>query len=96
MATSLDRAIVPCRNPDVLSRTQPDGSVSLMHLESEEHYFTLTDIAADLWNLIDDARSLAEIEADLIVRHDPPRDRFRADVDGLVRKLTRERLLART
>jgi hypothetical protein len=81
------------RAPQVIARKNADGTVGVMRLEDESHYFVLDKIAAEFWEMINGKRTLGAIRDALAKRHRPP-PRFERDVDQLVQQLKKNRLLA--
>lgn len=78
---------------EVISRSNPDRTVTIMRFDDDEHFFVLDGIAAELWSMIDGKRSLERIKDALIQKHRPPRERFARDVANLIRSLMREQLV---
>lgn len=91
---ALDPTLKPRRLPDVLVRNNPDGSVLIMKLDMSRYFFSLDGIGAEVWKMINNKNSLADIEKKMIQKFDPPVARFRKDLQDLLRKLVRDRLIS--
>jgi hypothetical protein len=85
---------VPKKSSSVISRRNPDGTFALMHLEQEEHLFSLDGIAAEFWDLMDSRRSLEQIKRLLIQKHSPPLKRFELDLSKLIKSLRKADLIS--
>jgi hypothetical protein len=55
--------------------------------------FVLTDVSADIWNLADGTRSVAEIAAAITDRYDAPAETVQKDVERFVHELAEAQLL---
>ncbi len=73
------------RRPDLLSRTAP-GFVTLARVDGTG--VTLTGTGAAVWELLDEARSVAEVAAELAHTYDADAARISADVEPLLGELT--------
>ena len=71
---SLDKK--PRPSAGVISRTNPDGSVAIMALDNERYYFTISDLAAEVWKKLDGKRTLRQILNYFIKKHGLPQNRF--------------------
>jgi hypothetical protein len=89
----LSDGFVPKKAQEILARKNFDGTVAIMHLENDEHFFTIDGIAADAWKLIDGKTSLSKIRAQLVKKHKPPLDRLAKDLRVLIKTLQKEKLL---
>jgi hypothetical protein len=89
----LDDRFVPQKAQEILARKNFDGTVAIMHLENDEHFFTIDGIAADAWKLIDGKSTLSKIRAQLVKKHKPPLDRITKDLKILIKTLQKEKLL---
>ncbi len=87
----LSRTLV--RSANALSRQNPDGSVSVMHLENETYMLKIDGIAAEVWQLIDGKTPLSSICEKLIEKHEAPEKLLKADLRRFVAHLERENLL---
>lgn len=62
------------------------GGVALLDLRSNV-YYSLNSVGADIWELIQEPKSVSEICDAIIARYDVEPARCRADVDGLLKGL---------
>ena len=84
---------VPRKRPSVFSKTNADGSVSIMHLEQDEYYFSLDGISAEVWNLLDSKTSVKNIIKKLRMKRPELPARLNEDVISLMQSLFIEDLL---
>lgn len=84
---------VPKRASGVLARTNPDHSLSLLHLDRDEKVYLIDGIAAEVFTMIDGRRSIAEIRAVVTQKHSPPREELDRDLTKFFRWLDREALI---
>lgn len=75
----------------VQSVIDPDGAV-LLDLNRGK-YFSLNDLAADIWRKLEQGLSLPQIEAHLVETYDAPAETLRRDLTAFVDSLRRERLV---
>ena len=88
-----DLDFVPVRSKAVLSRTNADGSVAIIRLDSDQYFFTLDGVSAELWNAINGKSNVAKIVEKMIDKHDLPAARFTKDVRKLISDLKKEGLI---
>lgn len=87
------RDFVPDRSKQVLARTNSDGSVAIIRLDSDQYFFTLEGISAEVWNRINGKTSVSKITETMLKKHGYPGVRFTKDVLKLVSDLRKERLI---
>ncbi|MCB9675398.1 MAG: PqqD family protein [Alphaproteobacteria bacterium] len=75
-----------------VASTDVDGEVTILDPRSGL-YFGLEDVGADIWVLLAEARSVAEVCDALLERYDVDRSECAADVQGLVDELVGRRLV---
>lgn len=83
------RCIIP---PDVACAIVEDGAV-ILHLGTKR-YFSLNETAAEIWSLLEDGVSIAEVPVRLTGAFDIGIDDARAAVSELVATLREKDLLA--
>ncbi len=83
------------RAEEVVSRKNPDGSVSIMHFENEKFFFSVTGVAAEFWGMLDGKRPLADIQARLAKKHRVSEKKIAEPVLKLVRSLVNAKLVVR-
>ena len=86
--------VVRCAK-DVLARKNSDGTVAIMRLDEDSYYYTLSDIAAEFWSLIDGKSSIGAIKERLMAKYSPPAGIFDRDVAKLLSSLESARLIER-
>lgn len=64
----------------------------LLNTETEA-YFTLNDVGARVWELIDGQRTIALIVAGLLAEYEVPESELRTDVDELLGQFSEEQLI---
>ena len=84
---------IPEPSKQVLSRMNKDGSVAIIRLDSDQYFYTLDGVSAEVWSSMDGKKTLARIVASLIKKHGLPEERFVKDVNKLISDLRKERLL---
>lgn len=75
----------------VLTRAVGTETV-LLNLKNEE-YFTLDEVGADMWNLIDGIRTLQEVADEMSRMYEADPDQIAQDIRDLVEELAREGLV---
>ena len=85
--------MVPVRTSQVLARTNSDGSVAIIRLDSDRFFFTLDGISAEFWNQIDGKTRAIAIAESMIKKHDLPSARFLKDINKLLSDLLKEKLI---
>ena len=86
--------IIPKRAADVLSRDNADGTVAIMKLDNDRFFFTLSDMAAEVWKRMNGKTPLEVIKKELVKKFSPPETRFNRDVEKLLKDLKKEKLIA--
>jgi hypothetical protein len=81
------------RSDDFVS-TPLDLGVVVLNL-SDGVYYYLSDTAADIWQLLDRPRTIAEIGDELVAAYEVDRDRCLAAVDTFLDDLAAKRLVER-
>jgi hypothetical protein len=82
---------VPRRHPEAVA--QPvRGATALLNVRTEE-YFSLNEVGARVWALIDGQRPLADIVATLQSEYDVDEAELRADVEELLADLAASGLI---
>jgi hypothetical protein len=84
---------VPVRAPDILARKNSDGSVAILRLDNDQHFFVIDGLAAEVWNGINGKSSLGSITKRIAAQHKPPVARFEADTRKLIKSLQKARLI---
>ena len=79
-------------NPSKVVHETVDGETILIHLQTG-NYYSLTGAAAEIWALVEAARSSDQIASELAERHDRPQTEVDAAVTLILRELTDEDLL---
>ena len=82
---------LPAPSPDVVSRRLGDEIV-LVHLKTNR-IFSLSPTGARLWELLEEGRSRAEIEQQLLLEYDVSREAVSGEIDSLVTILEGEALV---
>lgn len=54
------------KSPRVISRMKPDGSVVVLHLENNKHFFNLTGFSAVFWKSLNGKSSVEQIASRLL------------------------------
>ena len=78
---------------EVISRKNPDGSVSIMHFDNERYFFSITGIAAEFWSLLDGKRTIPNLQERLAKKHKVAPEKLSHPVQKLIRELTKEKLV---
>lgn len=86
-----DASRIPSPAADVVARRVGDEAV-LLHTGTE-NYFTLNEVAARAWELIDGQRSVEDIIDLLLHEYDVPREQLAADVGELLAAMDAQQLL---
>lgn len=69
-----------------------DGEIAILNLESKL-YFGLTDVAATLWNALEEPRSLDELISSILAEYAVEKDQCCADVIAFLGELETRGLL---
>src|SRR6266568_7169152 len=77
--------------PQVINETI-EGEAVMVHLTSG-NYYTLDDVGAEIWSLVDHQASLTEIVDALELRYDDPRPALESTVKELLDELHAEDLI---
>lgn len=83
----------PERADELLERDNADGTVAVMRLGDEEHFYTIDGVAAEVWKLIDGNTSVDDIRKNIIERFNPPEDRFETDLAEFLGELQKKKLI---
>jgi Coenzyme PQQ synthesis protein D (PqqD) len=81
------------RNPTWAADVRPRKVRGELLLAGNTEVYKLTEVAADIWQLADGTRSVAEIATALTERYDVPEDTALRDVRALMDELDQARLL---
>jgi len=79
---------------EIIYRRVPGGSLILMDLRNEAHYFSLDGLSAEYWELLDGKSDCKKLAEKLIAKHGLPREAFLKDVEKLVLKLKKNDLIS--
>lgn len=77
---------------DVLGRRNPDGNWSVLQIDCDGYFFTISGLAAEVWSMIDGKRSFAEIKTQIAKKHEVPA-RFENDMIKFAGDLVKENLV---
>ncbi len=86
-------SVIPALQESIISRVNPDKTVSIISLELDDFCYSLDGVAAEFWTLIDGKRSLKVIKSSITKKHSPPKEQFEADVSRLLEVLEKENLI---
>lgn len=76
---------------DTLSTTL-DGESVILHTGSGK-YFGFNEVGTDIWQLLEEPHSIAEITRQIADDYEIPKERCRDDIDELVEELIRKELV---
>lgn len=79
----------------ILDRQHEDGSVTILHFNNEDNYFTADAVAAEFWNMLDGKKTLTQIKESLIKKHKPPVEVFEEQLDSFLKSLQKHGLILR-
>lgn len=82
----------PQRAPDVVWRAADESTVLLLN-PADGQYFTLDEVGARIWDLVDGTRSAAEIAETVAAEYDADPATIHADVLELLAELRDEGLV---
>ncbi|MBI3557785.1 MAG: PqqD family protein [Deltaproteobacteria bacterium] len=81
------------RAKDVLSRRNVDGTVAIMRLADDQHFFTIEGVAAEVWLMIDGQASINQIKETIMRKHKPSEARLDRNLSKLIKGLLKEKLI---
>jgi len=84
---------VPKKAKEVLSRQNPDGTVSVLHLDNEDNVFSIDGIAIEVWTMINGRTSLKTIQTILEEKYSAPSKQITRDLKSFMGQLSKEKLL---
>jgi hypothetical protein len=84
---------VPKKVDAVLARKNPDGSLSILHLDADEKIYLIEGIAAEVFTLIDGTRSIEKISEKITLKHSPPEAKFGKDLSAFLKWLSKNELI---
>lgn len=87
---SLTSQLAP--HPDVVSTTLENGEAVLMHMGTA-NYFTLNSTGCRIWQLLEDAPSLAAVSEQLVAEYEVTPSQAEASVLALVKQLATQQLI---
>lgn len=79
-------------NPDVIATTLTDQEVVLLHIETHQ-YYTLNATGAQIWTLLSDQKSVAQISEQLTTKYSLSLAEARGYVVKLLEELAEENLI---
>jgi hypothetical protein len=82
---------IPAQRERVVARRLGEEMV-LLNTETEA-YFTLNDVGARVWELIDGRQTLATIIRQLLAEYDVPETELQTDVDELLSQFADQQLI---
>ena len=77
----------------IISRVNPDKTVSIVNIELDDTCYSLDGIAAEIWTLINGKNSVSKIKSNIMKKHKPPTILFEKDFNKFLSKLTNENLV---
>lgn len=77
---------------DALSTTL-DGESVILHIESGK-YFGFNEVGTEIWELLAEPHSIAEIAQHIAAKYDVAEERCQADIEELVEELLGKELIA--
>jgi hypothetical protein len=81
------------RSSEILSRSNSDGSIAMIRVDSDKNFYTLDGIAANVWQLLNGKNSLKKIKVKLSRQHTVDLDAISRDTDVLIKKLLSHSLI---
>ena len=81
------------KRPEAFSETEIDGEIIVMSLDRGD-FFSLTDTAAAIWNLIDGTRDRGGLITALAEAYGAPEAEIGADVDAFLAQLSQAGFIA--
>ena len=84
---------VPVRARDILARKNSDGSVAILRLDNDQHFFLIDGLAAEIWNGINGKTPLRAITKKIAGEHNPPVAKFESDTRKLIKSLQKAHLI---
>lgn len=81
--------------PDTIFAQEVDGEMVLLDMNSE-NYFGLDAVASDIWQLLQEGRTLQETEDALLEMYDVEPEQLRSDLKAFVGKLVESKLATLT
>ena len=84
------------KNPDIVSRTIEDETLLMPIYKTSDEMnciYTLNDVAARVWELIDGKKSLAAIKKTLLKEFDATEKELNKELDKFLKELTQIRAL---
>lgn len=80
------------KSPSTLARKNADGNWSILHIETDDFFYTIDGIAGQVWEMIDGKLSVEEIGERLEKKLKLP-PKFKKDLEKLVKDLLKEQLV---
>ena len=77
--------------PDTVFAQEVDGEMVLLDMASE-NYFGLDAVASDIWQLLQDGKTLQEVYDALLEMYDVSSDQLKNDLTAFVNKLLESKL----
>ena len=81
--------------PDTVFAQEVDGEMVLLDMVSE-NYFGLDAVASDIWQLLQEDKTLQESHDALLEMYDVSADQLRSDLESFVNKLVESKLASLT
>ncbi len=81
--------------PDTVFAQEVDGEMVLLDMESE-NYFGLDAVASDIWQLLQEGKTLQECYDALLEMYDVSADQLQSDLESFVNKLVESKLASLT
>lgn len=78
---------------DILERDIGDGTIAVLNVFDEMHYFIIDAIAAEFWSMIDGRKNLLQITEALIKKHQPPTRDFERGLKLCIQNLEKHHLI---
>ena len=91
--TSFKDVTVFQRHENVLARKNSDGTIRLLKMDNDEHFFTIYGFAASAWTLIDGKKSLNEIMDKLKKSHPKKKHVQKENLNVFIKDLLKEGLI---
>ncbi len=78
---------------DIVSRTNPNGTIVLMRMDDSEVFYKINGIAAQIWSGIEEGKIVSELIQEITQEYECTQDQIESDTKSFIEELLEKNIL---